>query len=112
VVADTVVADTVVADAMVADTAVAADAAELTATPLEKVREPLRLFGAEPDDSARLTPRLLERVAHVSDDRLGRRLPDALERSPTLPGRFQERGRILRACDQLRITHCAIPLRK
>jgi hypothetical protein len=34
----------------------------------EKVREPLRLFGAEADDSARLTPRFFKRVSHVSDE--------------------------------------------
>jgi hypothetical protein len=79
---------------------------------LKEVREPLRLIGAEPDDSAWLSPWFFERVAHVSDHRLRRRLPDALERSPTLPGRFQAGGRMLCTCDQLRITHRAIPLMK
>jgi len=42
---------------------------------LEEFGEPLRLLGAEPDDSTRLTPWFLERVTHISDDGLGRRLP-------------------------------------
>ena len=45
------------------------------AAALKELREPLRLLGAEPDDSTRLSPWFLERVTHVSDDRLGRRLP-------------------------------------
>jgi hypothetical protein len=40
---------------------------------LKELREPLRLIGAEPDDSARLPPWFLERIAHVSDHRLSRR---------------------------------------
>jgi hypothetical protein len=62
------------------------DGGEVAVAPLKKIREPLRLVGAEPDDSAWLSPWFLERVAHVSDDRLRRRLPDSLECSPTLPG--------------------------
>jgi hypothetical protein len=58
----------------------------IAADALKELREPLRLIGAEPDDSTRLTPWFLERVAHVSDNRLRRRLPDALKRSPALPG--------------------------
>jgi len=77
---------------------------------LQEFREPLRLFGAEPDDGSRLSPWLLERVAHIADDRLGRRLLEALKRSPTLPGQFQAGGRMLCTCDQLWITHRAIPL--
>jgi hypothetical protein len=87
----------------------AVHAAVVPAAPLQEVREALGLFGTEPDDSARLAPWLLERVAHVPDDRLGRRLPHALKRSPTLPGRFQPRGRMLCTCNQLWITHRAIP---
>jgi hypothetical protein len=84
----------------------------IAAATLKELREPLRLFGAEPDDSTRLAPWFFERVAHISDDRLGGRLPEALERPPTLPGRFQARGRALCMCDQLWITHRAIPLSK
>jgi hypothetical protein len=82
------------------------------AAALKELSESLRLLGTEPDDSARLAPWFLERVTHISDDRLSRSLPQALERSPTLPGRFQARCRALCACDQLWITHRAIPLRK
>ena len=78
---------------------------------LKELGELLRLFGTEPDDGTWLAPWFLERVTHISDDRLGRRLPQALECSPTLPGRFQARGRALCAYDQLWITHRAIPLR-
>jgi len=82
------------------------------AAALKELSESLRLLGAEPDDSAWLAPWLLERITHISDHRLSRCLPQALERSPTLPGRFQARCRALCACDQLWITHRAIPLRK
>jgi len=79
---------------------------------LKELRESLGLVCAEPDDSARLPPWFLQRIAYISDDRLSRRLLKALKRSPSLPGRFQSRGRMLCACDQLWITHRAIPLRK
>jgi hypothetical protein len=75
---------------------------------LEVVREPFGLVGAEPDDSTRLPPWLLERVAHVPHHRLSRRLPSALERPPPLPGRFQARGCVLRARHKSWITHSAI----
>jgi hypothetical protein len=81
-------------------------------TALKEFGESLRLLGTEPDDSTWLAPWFLERVSHISDDRLSRSLPQALERSPTLPSRFQARCRALCACDQLWITHRAIPLRK
>jgi hypothetical protein len=42
---------------------------------LKEFSEPLCLLGAEPDDGTRLSPWFLERVTHVSDDRLARRLP-------------------------------------
>jgi hypothetical protein len=45
------------------------------AAALKELSEPLCLLGAEPDHSTRLFPWFLERVTHVSDDRLGRRLP-------------------------------------
>jgi hypothetical protein len=45
------------------------------AAALKELGEPLCLLGAEPDHSTRLFPWFLERVTHVSDDRLGRRLP-------------------------------------
>jgi len=48
---------------------------EVTAATLKELREPLRLLGAEPNDSSRLPPWFFERVAHITDDRLGRRLP-------------------------------------
>jgi hypothetical protein len=47
----------------------------LAGAALEELSESLRLLGAEPDDSTRLAPWFFERVSHVSDDRLGRRLP-------------------------------------
>ena len=56
------------------------------AAALKKISQPLRLVGAEPDDSAWLTPGLVERIPHVTDGRLDRRLPYALKRSPSLPG--------------------------
>ena len=76
---------------------------------LKKLRQPLGLVGAEADHGAWLSPRLAERVAHVAHYRLSRCLPEALERSPALPGRFQARSRVLCAADQLWITHRAIP---
>jgi len=45
------------------------------AAALKELREPLRLLGTEPDDRARLAPWFRERAAHISDDRLGRRVP-------------------------------------
>ena len=78
---------------------------------LKKLRQPLGLVGAEADHGTWLSPRLLERVAHVAHDRLSRCLPEALESSPTLPGRFQARSRVLCTADQLWITHRAIPLK-
>jgi hypothetical protein len=42
---------------------------------LKELSEPLRFLGTEPDDSTRLAPWFLERVTHISDDRLGRSLP-------------------------------------
>jgi hypothetical protein len=42
---------------------------------LKELSELLRLFGTEPDDGTWLAPWFLERVTHISDDRLGRRLP-------------------------------------
>jgi hypothetical protein len=42
---------------------------------LKELSKPLCLLGAEPDDGTRLSPWFLERVTHVSDDRLARRLP-------------------------------------
>jgi len=84
----------------------------VTDAALKELREPLSLVCAEPNDSARLPPWFLQRIAHISDDRLSRRLLKALERSPSLPGRFQARGRMLCTYDQLWITHRAIPLRK
>jgi hypothetical protein len=79
--------------------------------PLEKLGQPLGLVGAEADHGPWLSPWLAERVAHVAHYRLSRRLPEALERSPTLPGRFQARTRVLCTGDQLWITHRAIPLK-
>ena len=79
--------------------------------PLEKLRQPLGLVGAEADHGTWLSPRLTERVAHVAHYRLSRCLPEALERSPTLPGRFQARSRVLCTGNQLWITHRAIPLK-
>jgi hypothetical protein len=79
--------------------------------PLEKLRQPLGLVGAEADHGTWLSPGLAERIAHVPHYRLSRRLPEALERSPTLPGRFQARSRVLCTGDQLWITHRAIPLK-
>jgi len=76
---------------------------------LKKLRQPLGLVGAEADHGTWLSPRLAERVAHVAHYRLSRRLPEALERSPTLPGRFQARSRVFCTGDQLWITHRAIP---
>jgi hypothetical protein len=76
---------------------------------LKKLRQPLGLVGAEADHGPWLSPGLAERVAHVAHHRLSRRLPEALERSPALPGRFQARSRVLCAADQLWITHRAIP---
>ena len=80
--------------------------------PLKKLRQPLGLVGAEADHCPWLSPRLAERIAHVANYRLSRCLPESLERSPTLPGRFQARSRVMCAADQLWITHRAIPLRK
>jgi hypothetical protein len=60
--------------------------ARVGVAPLKKVRQPLGLVGAEADHGARLSPRLAERVAHITYDRLSRCLPEALKRSPTLPG--------------------------
>ena len=54
--------------------------------PLEKLRQPLGLVGAKADHGTRLSPRLAERVAHITYNRLCRCLPESLERSPTLPG--------------------------
>jgi hypothetical protein len=71
----------------------------ITPVALEELGESLRFLSAEPDDSTRLTPWFLERVTHISDDGLSRRLPQALECSPTLPGRFQARGRAFSTCD-------------
>ncbi|HEY3878258.1 MAG TPA: hypothetical protein VGM12_06620 [Trebonia sp.] len=88
------------------------DGAVFTAAALEEIREALCLVRAEADDGARLPPRFFKRVAHISDNRLSRRLPYPLERSPTLPGGFQAGGRMLCTCDQLWITHRAIPLIK
>ena len=79
---------------------------------LKKLRQPLSLVGAEADHGARLSPRLFECVAHITYNRLSRCLPEALERSPTLPGRFQARSRVLCTGDQLWITHRAIPPKK
>jgi hypothetical protein len=76
---------------------------------LKELRQPLGLVGAEADHGPWLSPGLAERVAHVAHHRLSRRLPEALERSPALPGRFQARSRVLCAADQLWITHRAIP---
>jgi hypothetical protein len=42
---------------------------------LKELSEPLRFLGTEPDDSTRLAPWFLERVTHISDDRLSRSLP-------------------------------------
>ena len=53
---------------------------------LKKLRQPLGLVGAEADHGTRLPPRLAERVAHITYNRLSRCLPESLERSPTLPG--------------------------
>jgi hypothetical protein len=53
---------------------------------LQKLRQPLGLVGAEADHGTRLSPRLAERVAHITNYRLSRCLPESLERSPTLPG--------------------------
>jgi hypothetical protein len=78
---------------------------------LKKLRQPLGLVGAEADHGTWLSPRLFERVAHVAHYRLSRCLPEALERSPALPGRFQARSRVLCTADQLWITHRAIPLK-
>jgi hypothetical protein len=83
----------------------------IAADALKELREPLRLIGAEPDDSTWLAPWFFERVAHIPDYRLSGRIPEALERSPTLPGCLQVRGRALCTGDQLWITHRAIPLR-
>jgi hypothetical protein len=79
---------------------------------LKKLRQPLGLVGAEADHGTWLSPGLFERVAHVANYRLSRRLPEALERSPALPGRFQARRRVLCTADQLWITHRAIPPKK
>src|ERR1700679_3304614 len=79
--------------------------------PLKELRQPLGLVGAEADHGPWLSPRLAERIAHVANYRLSRCLPEALERSPTLPGRFQARSRVMCAADQLWITHRAIPLK-
>ena len=73
----------------------------IAAAVLKVFSEPLGLLGTEPDDSSWLAPWFFERVTHVSDDRLSGRLPQALERSPTLPGRFQARGRALCTRNQL-----------
>ena len=78
---------------------------------LKKLRQPFGLVGAEADHGTWLSPGLTERVAHVAHYRLSRCLPEALERSPTLPGRFQARSRVLCTGDQLWITHRAIPLK-
>jgi hypothetical protein len=75
---------------------------------LKKLRQPLGLVGAEADHGTWLSPGLAEGVAHVAHYRLSRCLPEALERSPTLPGRFQARSRVLCTADQLWITHRAI----
>jgi hypothetical protein len=82
------------------------------AAALKELCQSLRFLGTEADDSTWLAPWFLERVTHISDHRLSRGLPQALERSPTLPGRFQARCRALCACHQLWITHRAIPLKK
>jgi hypothetical protein len=79
--------------------------------PLKKFRQPLGLVGAEADHGTWLSPRLAERIAHVAHDRLSRCLPEALERSPTLPSRFQARSPVMCTGDQLWITHRAIPLK-
>src|SRR5690242_6380223 len=68
---------------------------------LEKFRESFRFVGAEPDHSTWLPPRLLERVPHVADHWLGWRVGQTLERSPSLPCRFQARSCVLRARDLL-----------
>jgi hypothetical protein len=83
----------------------------ISIVPLKKLRQPLGLVGAEADHGTGLSPRLGERIAHVAHYRLSRRLPESLERSPTLPGRFQARTRVLCTGDQLWITHRAIPLK-
>jgi hypothetical protein len=75
---------------------------------LEEFRESFRFIGAEPDHGTWLTPWLFERVAHVPHHGLGRRVREALERSPSLPCRFQARSGVLRARDLLWITHRAI----
>jgi hypothetical protein len=46
----------------------------VAAAALKELGESLRLLGAEPDDRTWLAPWFFERVTHVSDDRLGRRL--------------------------------------
>jgi hypothetical protein len=74
---------------------------------LKEFRESFGLIGAEPDYGAWLAPRLFERIPYVTNHWLGRRFRHALERSPSLPCRFQARSCVLRARDQLWITHRA-----
>src|SRR3984957_17457554 len=78
---------------------------------LKKLRQPPGLVGAEADQGTCLSPGLFERVSPLDNSRRSRGPPEALERSPTLPGRFQARSRVLCAADQLWITHRAIPLK-
>ncbi len=47
----------------------------ITAAVLKEFSEPLGFLRTEPDNSSRLAPWFFERVTHVSDDRLGGRLP-------------------------------------
>jgi hypothetical protein len=77
---------------------------------LKEFREFFRLVGTEPDDGTWLTPWLFERVPHVTDNRLGWRVSQTLERSPSLPCSFQARSCVLCARDLLWITHRAPPL--
>jgi len=62
---------------------------------LKKLGQPLGLVGAEADHGPWLSPGLAERIAHVAHHRLSRGFPQALERSPARPSRFQARTRVL-----------------
>jgi hypothetical protein len=47
----------------------------VAAAALKELGEALCFLGTEPDDRTWLAPWFFERVTHISDDRLGRRLP-------------------------------------
>src|SRR5215472_16951253 len=72
---------------------------------IEQRGELLGLPGIDAEYHARLAPRLLQRVPHITRDRRWWIYPQTMQAAPAVPGPLQLRRSLLRTHDQIRITH-------